>query len=377
MKKIHSVTLIFLATVAGATPQNGYAIGNEAHGGAGMVCFNHGLTSIELLDLYEARAFFYLPIMTAPSPTPTDEPGKKAAVALLENNALTRLKDIDHLFGNAVEQQLAALNPIDIHSVAGQGLTLSPPVDIGIDLVDINCHPIGIGSYVDAIDTLFYDPIELNQISVVDQAAFWIHEAVYKVVRDIHKTRVLTQGSNWIEGLSMGLAFSGQDSRDVRQLISYLFAKESIATQDGFPVIAKAEFSYNLSYGDPRNISSICINQASELDQKMTTWKGMDPAISVAIKYGLFSSTIGLAPDNQSCNFKITDFFGLLRGQEQRQTLSLSRTDCLSKVEQKIGDPNVILVESVEFNEVVASGSKPQSTCTFSWISKSLSEGAQ
>lgn len=89
---------------------------------------------------------------------------------------------------------------------APEGNYVLGPDDTDIRFLPKGClPPIGLGLYSDREDNLIYDKAIMGKLLVIDQAAFEIHEAIYKYLRVSAGAR-----SSWQTRRIVGLIFSDE-----------------------------------------------------------------------------------------------------------------------------------------------------------------------
>jgi hypothetical protein len=231
-----------LACLVALASVNAWA-GAEGHGSGAIVCDS----GMSLLDLFEAKASG----LTVPvSGRPVDE-----QVA----DAIQRLKEINPLFGDRVEQ--AYEQALVIRDPVPAGQTLAPPKDLDVMLLPSGCHLAGVGLWQDKEwstpddDVLIVDEAnlaELESTSPTEAAAFWIHEAVFNSLREFYGTDLTSVRTRKIVGLLFSTrqiepVFGGLPSEELyvckrglwgpidREYTSYLYIQddETIVLQFG------------------------------------------------------------------------------------------------------------------------------------------------
>jgi hypothetical protein len=120
--------------------------------------------------------------------------------------AIARLKNLDPIFGLLVERQL-----VDIRSAVyflPPDISLTLPPDLNPNFFPRGCPPEGMMLYDDHAETLAIDASLFSKLATpTDVAAAYLHEAVYKVARNIP-------------------FYSAKNSALVRRMVSCLFSSE-------------------------------------------------------------------------------------------------------------------------------------------------------
>ncbi len=161
------VCLLSISAAAGGGHEHG-------NGGGAIVCRDRQgqIRSAQLLDLWEARV--------------TQRPltDKQMNMDDFIQLGLRRLSRNNPLFGAhiriAYEQNKALVQNIP------PGTSLVSPDDTLHWLMEDGCKLEGAAQYNTSEtdgDVLYIDPAIYNRLPVMDQAALWVHEAVYKVLR--------------------------------------------------------------------------------------------------------------------------------------------------------------------------------------------------
>jgi hypothetical protein len=189
-------TLFFMALLA--LPQLAAAQGNGGvRGGGAVLCEDFfGIQKLELLDLFEARRFG---LVVPPSAKTVPEQ---------VTDALTRLAEVDVSFGR--EAARAHTDNQAIRRDPPPRMTLAPPNDLDLEFIPQGCQILAVAKYMpryeNGRDVLFVDPANYARLSTsTDRAALEVHEAVYKVLRDRHDSRI--KDSRWARILT-ALLFS-------------------------------------------------------------------------------------------------------------------------------------------------------------------------
>jgi len=152
------------------------------YGGGGMFCNvgdAHTNATGWILDLWEAEAFKKMPI------TRTDEPvNKQLQNALLLYSKMTQM-DQTEIVQTAwkLYQDVA----VDHKNPPPNGLVIAPPTDVSAQFIPTPgsvCQMLGVAAYQDAMDILFVDYDLYAALLTTDKAGLFVHESVYKYLRD-------------------------------------------------------------------------------------------------------------------------------------------------------------------------------------------------
>ncbi|MES2856180.1 MAG: hypothetical protein V4692_09965, partial [Bdellovibrionota bacterium] len=131
----------------------------------------------QLLDLWEAEAgfgpFYLHPIDVVYSEDPVDQQIERA---------MKRLTGVLPKFGRAVEEALVHVRKNVSPVPKGSYVLVSD--DTRVRFLPLGCALVGYGQYSDIEDNLIIDLTVGESVTVTDEAALWVHEAVYKVLRD-------------------------------------------------------------------------------------------------------------------------------------------------------------------------------------------------
>lgn len=182
-----------------------FAGAGSSGGGAAIVCRdgNRKITSAELLDLYEGKVRFEYQI-----PGNASEPREQILAAIEKLNSHARYKPLARQVVAEVISRMRFLPP---------GVVFQSPEDLGgsygIVMPD-GCGVEGVGFY-EADGTLKVSRSIYAAFSKTDQAAFIVHEALYKIARD----RPTTDNSAASRQLNAAV-FSTDVSSDVIQKMS-------------------------------------------------------------------------------------------------------------------------------------------------------------
>lgn len=189
------------------TDENGKAVLGLAYDekAAQAVMLTHD-RKYQLTDLWEAEHGYgpfenhRLNKMMFDDVTPVDEQ---------LNLALGRLKAVNPKFSQAVKGYLklvkANILPIP------QDSYVMLPQDTDIRYMKKGCTLEGFGYYSDRQNNLVIDPAIREKISKIDEAAFFMHEAIYKLLRDQKKET---------------------DSWRTRRIVGFLFSEEPYTWKD-------------------------------------------------------------------------------------------------------------------------------------------------
>lgn len=173
--KLHQIfcaVFVFLCHQAWARPTapSGHEQGN---GGGAVVCRDSSgkIVSAELLDLWERRASKQATYQSS------------AAVNDLIKWALVRISKNNAAFGARVRQAYEENRKI-VTEVA-DGISLKSPDDAFEWMFEDGCKLEGAANYQTRFgnDRLYIDLRIVQMMSPTSQAALWIHEAIYKVLR--------------------------------------------------------------------------------------------------------------------------------------------------------------------------------------------------
>lgn len=176
MKKIIMTWFAVVLSMAFAT---GALAGNSGGGGGAILCNanNPALRTAKLLEFWEAENGLK-PFAVAFEIERSDAP-----VFEQIDRAMVRLKKVNPYFAGLVEKTLheKILWP---NTISVPGFHVIAPTDSLQPFFPEGCERVGIGSYSDLENQLSYDEEYLSYMSNTDQAGFWLHEAIYKTIRD-------------------------------------------------------------------------------------------------------------------------------------------------------------------------------------------------
>lgn len=161
--------------------------------------------SFELLDLWEAESGNG-PFLGHLTTVPYDGSTPKAVQI---DRAIKRLASVDPAMAKDVQTYHAYVTQRMFPAPAGDYVLA--PEDTDVRFLPRGCSIEGLGSYSDRQDDLVYDAAIMKALPPMDQAAFEIHEAVYKMLR-VH------QGAT--------------DSWQTRRIVGLMFSAESFTSND-------------------------------------------------------------------------------------------------------------------------------------------------
>jgi hypothetical protein len=152
----------------------------------------------QLLDLWEASSGFG-PFFLHPQKIVYSNESVDQQIA----RAVGRLEAVEPEFGRRVGEA--------VQHVRKHWLTIPPnayvvpPVDTRVRFLPIGCQIVGFGAYSDSDDNLVIDPSIAKAVTQTDLAALFLHEAVYKVLRDQGQAE-----DSWKTRRIVGLMFSSR-----------------------------------------------------------------------------------------------------------------------------------------------------------------------
>ncbi len=155
---------------------------SRAHGGGGVVCSessSHGESSVkvQLLDFWEGKKIRNLDI-------PTDKVGN---INDFVEIAISKL----FAFNPELHKHVKKVLPIVIEAYANKivlenGIQIEAPNDAINQYTQSNCEVQGLALFSDVHNSITVNGNLINKLSLVDEAGLIIHEAVYKVMRDLY-----------------------------------------------------------------------------------------------------------------------------------------------------------------------------------------------
>lgn len=203
--------------------------GKETSGGGGAaVCrdSNKKITSARLLDLYEGEVRFNYNI-----PQINQAPKEQIISVLSKIN--------DQMLKQLIYQTTAQVIQSSVFLPAGVGM--APTTDLGKDyavVVPEGCAVEPIGFY-ETDGTLKLSQSVYAALSQTDRAAFFVHESVYKMARE--------------------MAFRS-DSSDSRKIVASLFSNNTIEANLNIESLFYSATEYSLNYFNYRKIGTLYLN---------------------------------------------------------------------------------------------------------------------
>lgn len=162
-----------LPTTTISSPSNSMFGGESSGGGGGFYCATNNQT--EVLDLWEGQAVYGFNINRS------DE-----EVVTQIKSALDKLKVIIPLLHDDVKEIIFGLK--ETAEILPAGTTLAFPHDALPDYTKEGCNLIGLMFYDSFKEAVMYEESSIQKLqSKTDEAALWVHEAIYKVLRDKFK----------------------------------------------------------------------------------------------------------------------------------------------------------------------------------------------
>ncbi len=153
----------------------------------------------QFIDLWEAENG-YGPFIRQKLTIPTDN---RVSKKIYLENAFQKLGLVNAQLAELIRKYhvyiTSRMQPIP------PGNYVIPPRDTDIRFLPRGCLPLGFGAYSDREDNLVYDAEIMSKILTIDQAAFEIHEAVYKYLRESKG-----HASSWKTRHIVGLMFSNE-----------------------------------------------------------------------------------------------------------------------------------------------------------------------
>lgn len=185
-----------------------FGSGKESHGGGAWVKRNtdNSIADAELLDFWEARARSIWGQVIEPS---SESVGRQI------ERGIRKLKRLNSEFGEDVDKAYAYLLSKK-REITEEGVGIAPPKDLNHRFVKTGYQLEGAASFDEETQELLIDPRILDAFkSNSERAGLYLHEAVYKALRD------------------RGVA---TDSRRARRVTGYLFSDYAwVGTAEGLP----------------------------------------------------------------------------------------------------------------------------------------------
>ena len=181
-----TLILTSLIAVYGLVPSLSTAGGLDGGGGGASVCRDQSgqLTSVQLLDLWEAENLGMQTLVNDEVTSVDDQVAR----------ALAKLNIID---SQLAQKAVASWAYIKTHTFpVGPKVVIHPPADAKNNFGELGCAFEGMMFYDDLRKGLLYKPEIFNaQKSKTGFAASYVHESIYKVLRDEYeaKTSALTR----------------------------------------------------------------------------------------------------------------------------------------------------------------------------------------
>lgn len=169
--------------------------------------------SHQLLDLWEASSG-YGPFYLHPQEIMYSNEGIDKQIA----RAVQRLTSALPEFGERVAKHVTHVRQ---HWMAiPPNAYVVPPTDTKVRFLPRGCQIVGFGAYSDSDDNLVIDPAIAKSVTQTDLAALFVHEAVYKVLRDSGEV---------------------EDSWKTRRIVGLMFSKGPLVVselENGFPPLS-------------------------------------------------------------------------------------------------------------------------------------------
>jgi hypothetical protein len=222
----------------------------HGNGGGAIVCRDtqNQILSVELLDLWEARKLGK-PLILGEN-LPTSELLSWAARQISQNNPLLGAR-----VRNAIYANQEILTPIPT------GTQLVPPIDTLHWMMEVGCRLESVAQYMSFPEghQLFIDTSLFKKMPPLDQAALWLHEAIYKVLRENDQD---------------------QDSLRTRNFVTHAFSLEGLPVNSGFTFSCFQNLVNNTDY----SFSMIGRSQAPEFRGWITRVNGkwQFPALAIS-----------------------------------------------------------------------------------------------
>jgi hypothetical protein len=284
---MRKLTFLMVALQIATAVPAAYSGHETGHGGGVVVCRDSQgkVQSAELLDFWEASALNGLTIIRKNDPV--DQQIREAI------ERLTRWKPS---LGKEVHKTYEDLQ--NIRRDVPEGVAVTPPTDADLDLIKEGCALEGVAKYVKKYPDpaiLYMNPRLLAELPKSDQAALWLHEAIYKVFRQKYSAKDSTQARRFAS-----LLFSDQSFPEVPltegefmdcALGSHHIYVSSQGTKIRFWI--ENDFEYGSTY---KEIDSVEVSQLLPYALQPVseeTWKSLQQA--PAFDFGTVNDPLGFA----------------------------------------------------------------------------------
>lgn len=168
--KINELLALGLMMSMGSLP-SAFAQGGDKVGGGGGGHYCGVTAKTEMYDLYEGKNIWGLLI-----------PQREGSVEEILKSRIAKVALKEAAFAKNIEQTLVYVMK---HKKGVVGKQLTPPVDYNKIMVDVGCEYRVIGYWHDTSGNIFYDQPTFESLATnQDIAAFYFHEAIYKLARD-------------------------------------------------------------------------------------------------------------------------------------------------------------------------------------------------
>lgn len=146
----------------------------ESHGGGGLICGDKVL----LYDFFEATI-------------PGEMIPEGLSIVRSNIDVDQQRREAFNKLGKIVSPEFQVyIEKVYVHAISisqnlPENISILAPTDINNDLIQTGCTLAGVASYSDEKDRLLIDPRLFSKMPPTDQAALWVHEVVYKALRDL------------------------------------------------------------------------------------------------------------------------------------------------------------------------------------------------
>jgi hypothetical protein len=191
MKILFSCVIpVFTILTTGAAYAKG--VREAGNGGGALICAKP--EDNELLDLWEASLPGFL-TKNGLSILRSAEP--------VEVQVQAALKKLSLFWFDVRTLQATYLSILADKTSTKPGQVMPPPGDAYNEFEKEGCSLRGVAKYMDEQNILWFDPRLVSSLPSTDQAALWVHEVAYKLLRK---------------------QTGASDSREARKIVGYLFA---------------------------------------------------------------------------------------------------------------------------------------------------------